>query len=77
MKWEKILDRQNPRNQIPLDRPFLAIWKGAFAICEYDEQLDKFFICYLPAQYSGPGSIDKEAEGKFYYWCDLEYPEDY
>jgi hypothetical protein len=77
MKWEKIEDRNNPRKQLPLDKPFFAIWKGAFCIGEYNEEDDRFHISYLPAQYQTGGPIDEIAEGKFYYICKCEYPEDY
>lgn len=76
LKWIKIT---NPaiRNELPKDKVFLALWKGCFAIAEYDEDEDRFYICFMPACMSGIMKVAHEREGKFTHYCNLEYPEDY
>lgn len=80
MKWNKIIpniDRTKIRDQLPKDRPFIALWKGAFCLCEYDNDLDRFIIGIMPAMYLGFWKVDPERECKFTYWAELDLPEDY
>lgn len=43
IEWHKV-DKNNPRKDLPKDKPFLALWKGCFCFCEFDEDLNCFFI---------------------------------
>lgn len=80
MHWVKInpeIDRTKYRNQFPKNKPFLALFKGSIALCEYDEDLDHFFIGIMPASYLGFWKLDRDRECKITHICMLEMPEDY
>ena len=77
MKWIKIKDSRNPRNELPLDKPFIALWKGNFAFMAYDVETTKFCMALDPSMFGTSSAIDDHAELKIYYYCPLEYPEDW
>lgn len=70
--WIKVKDQPLPKDQV-----FLGLWKGSFCICEFDEDEDRFYICFLPAQMSGIIKVDPERVRKFTHWAYLKLPEDY
>ena len=73
MEWIKITEK----TQLPLEGQFLAIWKGRICIVEYDEDLDRFEICFEPAQ-TGTYRIEPEGWAKFYYWMPLpDFPQEW
>jgi hypothetical protein len=76
MDWKRV-DRKNPREALPKDKVFLALWKGVICLCEFDEDIDHFYIGMMPAVYLGFWKLDKEREGKFTHWCELNMPCDY
>lgn len=77
MKWIKISNPHIVREELPKDKQFLALWKGQFGICEFNEDEDFFCLCLLPAQMAGIMNVSREREGKFTHYALLEYPEDY
>ncbi len=77
MEWQKIPDRSNARLYLPTRRPFLVLWKGTVCLCEYDDEIDHFYMGTMPASYLGFWKLDKERESKITHWCELEMPEDY
>lgn len=76
MDWKKV-NRDDPRSSVPKDRPFLALWKGAICLCEFDEEVNHFFIGCMPASYLGFWKLDRDREAKFTHWCELVRPEEY
>lgn len=72
MKWISVKEKP-----LPKDKVFLALWKGAFVLSEYDDEIQKFCIGFLPAQMCGFACLDKESENRITHWCELEFPEDY
>ena len=66
----------NNRNDMPFKGQFLALWKGAICLAEYDEELNQFWIIFFPAQNSVM-LVAHEREKKFTHWAPIEYPVDY
>lgn len=62
---------------MPKDRQFLALWKGAVGLCQYDEEENAFYWCNQPAVYAGIMRVSHEREAKFTHWCDVTIPDDY
>lgn len=60
------------REDMPKDRQFLVTWKSCIHLAEYDEDIDRFFIVTLPAQFNS-GPVDAESEKKLRFWRDLPY----
>lgn len=77
MDWITIPDRNEVRKYIPKDKPFLGLWKGVICLCEFDEDVDRFYVGMMPGCYLGFWKLDIEREGKFTHYCELELPEDY
>ena len=77
MEWIAIPKSIEPRQYLPMGSVFLALWKGAFVIAEFDKDANCFYICCLPAQMAGIMKVDREREGKFTHYCKLEFPKDY
>lgn len=77
MDWIKIKNRDNAIQELPKDRVFLSIWKGAICLTEFDEEERVFYISMFPASLAGIMQVSQEREGKFTYWCELSLPEDY
>jgi len=71
MKWNKVTNR----NDMPFDRKFLALWKGAICLASYDEELNQFWLCLDPD--CGVMLIAHERENKFTHWAELQKPDDY
>jgi hypothetical protein len=65
------------RKDVPLNRQFLALWKGVICIAEYDQDEDKFYICFYPAQNASIMKVENERENKFTHWYELTCPQDY
>lgn len=77
MQWQEIKNKNHlARHELPQDRPFFAIWKGAYCIAEYNDEWDLFSICYLPAQMAGIMTVSRDREGKFTHWCEIKNPEE-
>lgn len=76
MDWIKIKDCQNARAEMPQEKQFLAIWKGAVCLCQFDEIEEVFAICYYPASYES-FVVSPEREIKFTHWAEIPLPEDY
>lgn len=77
MNWIKIKNRDYAIAEMPKDRVFLSLWKGAICITEFDEEERAFYICMFPAAMAGIMKVSQEREGKFTHWCELKLPEDY
>ena len=77
MNWIKIPDRENARAFLPQDgSQFLAIWKGAPGICQYDDELELFCLSLFPSEYEVM-AVALERERKFTHWMPLPpLPED-
>lgn len=73
MKWIEIRDR----SELPRDKVFLGLWKGAICLCEFDENDQRFYICMMPACTSGIMKVDQEREGKFTHYMLIDLPKDY
>lgn len=66
MNWIKV----SSRDDMPKDRPFLAIWKGHACIARFHSDENSFYICFDPSQYDNH-ALDLIAESKFSYWAEL------
>ena len=77
MKWFTVINRENAREELPLDKVFFALWKGAFCISEFDDDENCFYISFLPAQMTGLMKVSLDREYKFTHFCIPEYPKDY
>lgn len=77
MNWIKISDRNNARFYLPKNKPFIGLWKGSICLCEFDEELDHFYLGMMPGSYLGFWKLDKEREAKFTHYCLVEIPDDY
>lgn len=64
-------------NDLPKDRVFLALWKGAKCLVEYDEEDHLFYLAMMPAQTCGIMRVPQDREMKFTHWADIEWPENY
>ena len=56
---------------------FLALWKGAICLAEYDDEEGRFYIAMMPAGMAGIMKVEQERERKFTHFCELKMPEDY
>lgn len=74
MDWIKTTD---PQKELPKDKVFFALWKGAFCVAEYDEEEDHFYVCFMPAIMSGIMKVCKDRVRKFTHYFIPEFPEDY
>ncbi len=73
-KWLPVRDHRD----LPKDRVFISLWKGRISLTEYDEDEDKFYIVFDPAQYEYSMPLDTDRIGKFTHWMELpNIPEDY
>lgn len=72
MKWMRVENKE-----LPKDRVFLALWKGAICLCAYDEDEEHYYISMYPAEYTHSMKVDEERMEKFTHYCELELPEDY
>lgn len=77
MKWKPILDTDNIRKEVPLDKPFISLWKGITCITQFDEEEDHFYISFFPSDYLKTQKVCHEREIKFTHWMEIELPEDY
>lgn len=80
MKWiktDRSLDIEDFRRNLPLNKPFLCLWKGVICLCEYDQDIDRFFIGMMPISYLGFWKLDIEREKKITHYMILDLPEDY
>ncbi len=80
INWKKIdlpFDRRKFISQLPEYKPFLVLWKGAICLCEFDVEIDRFFIGMMPASYLGFWKLDVERESKMTHWVELQLPKDY
>ncbi len=82
MNWKKIPNefknnRDLLKNLLPKNEPFLVLWKGVICLCEYDEDIDRFYLGMMPASYLGFWKLDVEREGKFTHFCEIKIPSDY
>jgi len=80
MKWiatNRDLYREDFKKTLPLDSPFLCLWKGTVCICEYEEEEDHFYIGMMPACNLGFWKLDRERERKITHYMRLELPDDY
>ncbi len=77
ISWKKINNRAAAKDELPKDKPFLGLWKGVVCLCEYDEEVRRFYIGMMPASYLGFWALDPEREGKFTHWAYIDIPEDY
>jgi len=77
MEWKKVKDRNNVRSELPSDKPFLCLWKGTICLCEWDDDIKKFYIGMMPACYLGFWPLERERETKITLYCELQMPEDY
>jgi hypothetical protein len=73
MKWNRVKNR----NDMPKIGQFLALWKGAICMAQYDEKLNQFWIAYFPAETCGLMLVTHEREDKFTHWVYVREPEDY
>lgn len=73
MNWIKV----QSRHLLPKDKPFFAIWKGAFCIAQFDEDEGRFYMCHNPAYQAGIMRVALEREEKFSHYCLIDYPQDY
>jgi hypothetical protein len=71
MNWIKV----NHPSELPKDKEFFAIWKGAFCIAEYDHDESRFYMSFLPAQTTSTMKVDSDREAKFHFYCIPEYPD--
>lgn len=76
MEWKKIDERIRVRDQVPHDKPFIALWKGAIVFLEWNDE-GKFYMCMGPSTYPMTGAIDRDREGKITHFMELQRPEDY
>ncbi len=77
IEWITIPKDKNPRDLLPKDKPFLALWKGAICLCEFDEEINRFYIGMMPASYLGFWKLDIDREKKFTHYANVELPKDY
>lgn len=77
MEWISVKDRNNVRNELPKDRVFICLWKGAICLCEFDEDVGNFYIGMMPACYLGFWKLDRDREPKITHWMKLNIPGDY
>lgn len=69
--WEKIKNRR----ELPRDgAPFLAFWKGRICIAGYDEEEDRFYISWDPAEYPMSVQLSQDRENKIS--CIIRLPEE-
>ncbi len=73
LNWIKV----NHKSELPKDRVFLSLWKGAICLTEFDDEEGRFYLCMFPASMAGIMQVAQEREGKFTHWCELTKPEDY
>jgi len=73
MKWLSAKDAPLPKDE----STFLALWKGQFCLAAWDEEDNRFWVCWMPNQSTISWKVDPEREGKFTHWAKLERPEDY
>lgn len=77
MEWVAIPKSAEPRQYLPLQDQFLALWKRAIFMVQFDEDEKCFFMCNQPSEYPGVMKLDREREAKFSHYCLLERPKDY
>ena len=75
MQWITRKDIHD-RSDLPKDQQFLALWRGAICLIEYDYDVDLFRICNQPAYYD-VYTLPLEREPKITHICLLKIPEDY
>ena len=75
MEWTTRKDVHN-RSDLPKDVQFLALWKGAICLIEYDDDKDLFCMINQPSTYEVT-HLPLERESKITHVCLLERPKDY
>ncbi len=79
MNWIKIpeevrFNRDLLKKTLPKENEFLCFWKGAICLCEYDQDVDRYYIGMMPACYLGFFKLEIEREAKITHFCALEHP---
>lgn len=57
--------------------PFLGLWEGLIAIVHYDDEEDRYYMSFAPADYEKNWKLEKDQEAEFTHWAELKLPEDY
>ena len=73
MHWISTRDKPVPKD----GETYLALWKGIFVLIQYDDHGKRFWISYRPSEMGESAPIDSDHERKLYYWCKLEYPQEW
>jgi len=76
MKWIKIEDPTKLREILPLEEPFLCLWKGYICIATYDQTVDRFFTPNEGSVYN-PFSPALDFEILMTHYCKLIFPDGY
>lgn len=76
-EWKKIDSRIRVRDQLPHDKPFIALWKGNICFVAWDEDDGVFYMALDPTISPMIGSIAREREEKITHWMEINIPPDY
>jgi len=70
MKWISILNDIDRKDILPLDRPFLAIWRTQICFIQYDDERGCFNAIFRPSD-EEIFFLSKDRELKITHWMDL------
>ena len=79
MEWRKVPFEDHymrTRQHLPLDAPFLGMWRGNICLMEFSEEDTCFFAGFSPAIYEGVSRIDLDRECRISHVMEITRPND-